>query len=99
MPPDQHRGRAAWIQTLIMATMMAPKLRSQPDDNKENDEDEDDTININAAELKKRAKTVFKRNKLPGLKAEEGRNDPSPQAIQKWFTELLGKSLMGKTKT
>ena len=32
-----------------------------------------------------RHKTVFKRNKLPALKAEEGRNDPSPQAIQKWF--------------
>ena len=28
---------------------------------------------------------MFKRNKLPVLKAEEGCNDPSPQAIQKWF--------------
>jgi hypothetical protein len=77
MPPgigqnDRHQGRAAWIQTLIMATMMAPTLRNDTSDHK------------------KRAKTVFKRNKLPVLKEEEGRNDPSPQAIQNtsWVTKV-----------
>ena len=46
MPPgigqnDRHRGRAACIQTLIMAAMMAPKLRSQQQEAEEEEDIED----------------------------------------------------------